>query len=308
MSRLTSAKLIVFALMAGSGSMAGAVDVNASYVSDVARRVQQGLDPDSETAIAASEVVALAANPPPSVAVPIPNYGHLLLHDTRYVLTSPARWDRRDWRDAGLMGLAVLGTAALVDRPIQNAMQRSKNRTSDNITRFFEPFGAQYSLVVLGGFYFAGSVNDDPKAKAVAQDGLAASLIAAGVITPVLKLVVGRSRPNQDGGAHRFRPFGSNASFPSGHTTQAFAVASVVASHYESPWVKTAAYGVASLVGYARVYHNAHFASDVLAGAAIGSLVGTSLVGVNEKLRSSGMSLVPVAVHKGAGFALTKEF
>lgn len=304
MIRLTLARLMVFAPLACGGSLACAADVDTS---DVLQRELQALEPPSDTATSASQV-AVADDPPPGATVSPPNYGRLLLHDAGYVLTSPARWNQRDWRDAGLMGLAVVGTAVLLDRPVQNAVQRSKNRTSDNIARFFEPFGAEYSLAVLGGFYLAGSVNDDPKAKAVAQDGLAASLIAAGLITPVLKLAVGRSRPAQDEGTHRFRPFGSNASFPSGHTTQAFAVASVIASHYESPWVKTAAYGVASLVGYARVYHNAHFASDVLAGAAIGSLVGTALVGVNEKLRNSGMSLVPVAVHKGAGFALTKEF
>ena len=304
MIRLTLARLMVFAPLACGGSLACAVDIDAS---DVSKRELQALEPPSDTATPASQV-AIAEDVAPGTTVSPPNYGRLLLHDARYVLTSPARWDQHDWRDAGLMGLAVVGTAVLLDRPVQNAVQRSKNRTSDNIARFFEPFGAEYSLVVLGGFYLAGSVNDDPKAKAVAQDGVAASLIAAGLITPALKLAVGRSRPAQGEGTHRFRPFGSNASFPSGHVTQAFAVASVIAAHYESPWVKTAAYGVAGLVGYARVYHNAHFASDVLASAAIGSLVGTALVGVNERLRGSGMSLVPVAVHKGAGFALTKEF
>ena len=305
MNRLILAKLIVFAPLACGGSLACAVDIDAS---DVLRREQQTLEPASDTATSASEVIALADAPSPATTISPPNYSHLLLEDARYVLTSPARWNQRDWRDAGLIGLTVVGTAGLLDRRVQKAVQRSKNRASDNITRFFEPFGAEYSLVVLGGFYLAGSVNDDPKAKAVAQDGLAASLIAAGLITPALKLAVGRSRPSQDAGTHRFRPFGSNASFPSGHTTQAFAVASVIAAHYESPWVKTAAYGVAGLVGYARVYHNAHFTSDVLAGAAIGSLVGTALVGVNERLRSSGMSLGPVVLRNGGGFALMKAF
>ena len=230
------------------------------------------------------------------------------MQDARYVLRPPTRWEQSTWQDIGLVGLAVVGTSAVLDRPIQNAVQRNRNRTLDKVTQVFEPFGAEYSLAVLGGFYLAGEVDDNPKATAVAQDGLAASLIASGLITPALKLAFGRSRPSQDEGTHRFRPFGGNGSFPSGHTTQAFAVASVIAAHYEPLWIKATAYGVASLVGYSRVYHNAHFASDVLAGAAIGVLVGTSLVAINEKLRGSHISLVPLAVYNGAGFALERTF
>ncbi len=304
MVRLPFAKLMAFTPLFFSCSLVCAFEVDRS---EIPQRDPQVLEPASDTAAYASKL-DLATDPALTAIVAPPNYGRLLLLDARYILSSPTRWDRSDWRDVGLIGLAVVGTAAVLDRPVQDAVQRNRNRTSDSIARVFEPFGAEYSLAVLGGFYLAGAVNDDPKAKAVAQDGLAASLIASGLITPVLKLAVGRSRPAQDEGTHRFRPFGGNASFPSGHVTQAFAVASVIATHYEPLWVKATAYGIAGLVGYARVYHNAHFASDVLAGAAIGSLVGTALVGVNERLRGSGMSLIPVAVHKGAGFALAKEF
>lgn len=254
---------------------------------------------------------ALVANPFPTVTVPVVGLGQVLLQDARYIWRAPSRWDQSTWKDVGLISLAMVGTAAVLDRPIQNAVQRNRNRTSDKVTRVFEPFGAEYSLAVLGGFYLAGAINDDPKATAVAQDGLAASLIASGLITPVLKLAFGRSRPRLDEGTHRFQPFngGNNAyaSFPSGHATQAFAVASVVAAHYEPLWIKATAYGVASLVGYSRMYHNAHFASDVLAGAAIGSLVGTSLVTFNDRLRGSQVSLIPVPVYKGVGLALTKS-
>lgn len=251
---------------------------------------------------------ALVANPSPTVTVPVIGLGQLLLQDARYMWHAPSQWDQGTWGDIGLAGLALVGTAAVLDRPIRNAVQRNRNPVSDKATRIFEPFGAEYSLAVLGGFYLAGAINDDPKSTAVAQDGLAASLIASGLITPALKLAFGRSRPVQDEGTHRFRPFGGNASFPSGHATQAFAVASVIAAHYEPLWVKTTAYGVASLVGYSRMYHNAHFASDVLAGAAIGSLVGTSLVAFNERLRGSEMSLMPVPIYRGVGLALMKSF
>lgn len=304
MIRSPLAKLFAFGPLIFGCALACALDADHS---DSAQHQLHPFEPASSTDLKASEP-ALAAHPTPAATATATGLGQLLMQDARHVLRSPIRWDQGTWQDIGLIGLAVVGTAAVLDRPLQNAVQRHRNRTSDKVTRVFEPFGAEYSLAVLGGFYLAGVITDDRKANAVAQDGLAASLIASGLITPVLKLTVGRSRPAQDEGTHRFRPFGGNASFPSGHVTQAFAVASVIAAHYEPLWIKTTAYGVASLVGYSRVYHNAHFASDVLAGAAIGLLVGTSLVAFNERLRGSHVSLVPIAIYKGAGFALAKAF
>jgi membrane-associated phospholipid phosphatase len=157
-----------------------------------------------------------------------------------------------------------------------------------------ERFGVQYAAGVVGGFYLAGVLADDQKALQVAQDGISASLIASGIVTPAIKLVAGRSRPRDDRGIYSFKPFSNvNSSFPSGHTTEAFAVASVVANHYEEAWVTCTAYSIASLVGLARTYHHAHFASDVLAGAMIGTWVGKSVVAHNADLRRENLVLLP---------------
>lgn len=94
------------------------------------------------------------------------------------------------------------------------------------------------------------------------------------------RLELGR-RPESAGGATRYASFltdSGNGSFPSGHVTHAFSVASAIAAHYGPLWIKAIAYGVASLMGWSRVYHDAYFASDVLPGATIGSLVRTSLI------------------------------
>ena len=64
------------------------------------------------------------------------------------------------------------------------------------------------------------------------MDAVTATIIASGIITPVLKYSIGRYRPSQSTSTFKFRPFSGHQSFPSGHATQAFAVASVVASHY----------------------------------------------------------------------------
>lgn len=220
------------------------------------------------------------------------SYPEIVFDDVKHVATSPARWETSDWSHAEWTSLAVLGTAVLIDRPLRDAMRRFSGQ--DPFIKQVERFGAEYAPVVLGGFYLAGVASENKTAVAVAQDGLAASLIASGLITPAIKLAVGRSRPRDNAGIANFKPFSEpNASFPSGHTTEAFALAAVIADHYSENWVGYSAYSVAGLVGLARTYHDAHFASDVLLGAVIGTLVGKSVVAHNTTLRSDNLVLLP---------------
>ncbi len=230
------------------------------------------------------------------------DYGKLLSQDIGDILSSPAGWKRDDWLTVSL-GTLVVGVVALLDKPIRDGVQRNRTDATDNAAKIFERFGAEYSFGVLGGFYLAGVAYDDRKPKTVTQDGLAASLIASGIITPALQVAVGRSRPSQTERTYGFRPFGRKHSFPSGHATQAFAVASTVAAHYDPLWVKLTAYGVATSVGLARVDRNAHFASDVAAGALIGAAVGNAVVHFNQQYRTR-ISFGPRIDHDTYGMAI----
>jgi membrane-associated phospholipid phosphatase len=220
------------------------------------------------------------------------SYPELVVDDVKYVVTAPARWDEADWHEAGWASLAVVGTALAIDRPLRDEMLRHSGNNSA-VTQV-ERFGNQYAAGVVGGFYLVGALADDPTSLQVAQDGLTASLIASGIITPAIKLVAGRSRPRDNNGIYHFKPFSNgNSSFPSGHTTEAFALASVIANHYDETWVTCTSYTIAGLVGLARSYHQAHFASDIVAGAMIGTLVGKSVVAHNAALRSDKVVLLP---------------
>ncbi len=214
-----------------------------------------------------------------------PEYGKLVLDDSWHVLSSPSRWNEKDWIIAGLGTGAVVAVGAWADKPIEKEFQKHRTKGNDDFSKAIQPFGAEYSFGVLGAFEVGGLVFHDDNSRAVAQDGLVSSIIAAGIITPSLKYVIGRKRPSQDSSPHKFSPFSSSDSFPSGHVTQAFAVASVVAEHYDSPLVKIGSYGVASMVGYARMERKAHWASDVLAAALIGTFVGREIVHFNHDKR-----------------------
>ena len=237
-----------------------------------------------------------------------PSYPDLLLDDIQHVLTEPARWKSGEWQNLAWASLAVAGTAALIDAPLRDEMRRQPR---GNNLMLIEHLGAEYSIAVVGGFYLAGSLADNDKAVFVAQDGLTASIIASGLVTPAIKIVAGRSRPYENTGTSDFNSLGAdnpNSSFPSGHTTEAFALASVISAHYEETWIKASAYTAAGLVGIARTYHDAHFASDVLAGALIGNWVGSSVVAHNQTRRSKNVVLLPDAAQDYFGLRLVGNF
>lgn len=95
-----------------------------------------------------------------------------------------------------------------------------------------------------------------------------AEVLALGT-TYVLKNAVGEPRPDS----------GAKNSFPSGHTTEAFATATFLSLEYgdRSIWIPVGAYATATTVGALRLLNNRHWISDVLVGAGIGML-STELV------------------------------
>lgn len=244
---------------------------------------------------ACAAALLLSFNISAQAAVSDPSYPEIVVDDVKHVISAPTRWQKQEWQNFGLAAIGVIGVAAIADRPVRDEMRRHAPN-SNGLMLKVERFGAEYAALTIGGFYLAG-VSGNETAAVVAQDGLAASLIASAMITPAIKFIAGRARPRENVGIAKFQPlstsYSSNSSFPSGHTTEAFALASVIANHYEETWVTCASYLLASLVGVARSYHDAHFASDVLAGALIGTLVGKSVVQHNKSLRTGKVVMQP---------------
>jgi len=115
------------------------------------------------------------------------------------------------------------------------------------------------------------------------REALEASILTALVENLALKPLFGRERPNRSNGKTDFDVASSNSSFPSGHATQAFAIASVVAARSKGWVVPTLAYTLASVVAFDRVNDHVHFASDVFAGAAFGTVVGRYIVHKHDR-------------------------
>lgn len=129
---------------------------------------------------------------------------------------------------------------------------------------------------LVGGFYLTGRFTHNPKAR---ETGILAAqaLIDSGIVTRVVKAATQRPRPNIDNGSAEFWHGGD--SFPSGHSSTAWSVATVVAYEYkDNPWIKYGAFAGATAVSLSRFSGRNHFLSDVLGGSALGFLIGRYVV------------------------------
>lgn len=241
--------------------------------------------------------------------------GTLILLDTGDILTAPVRWDGSDWLKFGIGAAAVTTTVLALDQPIREASQRSRTPSRDDFATTIQRFGAEYSWAVIGAFAVAGWGFDDSSSRRVVVDALAASLIASGIVTTTVKYGVGRYRPGATSATWYAQPFSGNVAFPSGHATQAFALAAVVSGHYRQPWVRVTSFFIAGCVGLARIHLNEHYASDVVLGALIGTAVGGSVVALNEGRRRGSasrdgarISITPLVLSKGGGLQVAAVF
>lgn len=168
----------------------------------------------------------------------------------------------------------------------------------DNYTRYV-PAIAVYGLDLIG-----------VKAKNNIKDRTGMLLLSAGLVSGsvgVTKLL-----------AHRLRPNGAdNRSFPSGHTSFAFMTAEFLHQEYkdQSIWYSVGGYALATGTGMLRLYNNAHWFSDVVAGAGFGILstkvsywIYPSLKRRLFKNKPGSMQFAPSYQKGNAGFNFNYQF
>ncbi len=170
----------------------------------------------------------------------------------------------------------AIGAAYSVDNNINNFAIRNQSPFNDKLFSIDKVYGSGYTLVGIGGLYGYGILFHNEEVRKLGLQTIEA-VGYAGIITTVLKTIVGRSRPYTNEGKFKFRPINFSAahtSFPSGHSTVAFAVSTVLANNTDNVLLKILCYSASTLVVGARLYHNAHWLSDTIAGSAIGYFVG----------------------------------
>lgn len=229
--------------------------------------------------------------------------------DTGKMVSSPARWDGSDWLKAGLVIGATSGLF-LADADIRDIARRNQSTAGDKAAAVGNALGNPlYTLPPLGLFYLYGYVNNDPKARHTSLLAVE-SLALSGAFTWTIKMAAGRPRPytGESPSSWNGPSFKTGStSFPSGHTTAAFSIASVIAEEYgTNPCVPPIAYGLATLTGMARIYDNKHWASDTLFGGAIGYFVGKAVTRYHSASPSLPLKILPTVSRQG--FGLTAEY
>lgn len=196
--------------------------------------------------------VAAQSLPVPIMRQDDPNMVQLIGQGLHSSITSP------DLRV--LWGLTAAGT--LLALPIDRHVMPNRHRLMpDPIARFGDLWGGQAAAITILPIIYLVD-----RSKGTAADETSrrlkfafTSLVTVGAATGLLKVAVGRERPNQ----------ASRTSFPSGHTSAAFSVAEVIRTLY-GPRASRSFYLAAIITGISRIHDNKHYPSDVIAAAGLG--------------------------------------
>ncbi|MEP6715587.1 MAG: phosphatase PAP2 family protein [Terriglobia bacterium] len=198
--------------------------------------------------------------------------------DQKAIWTSPFHLDKED--AAWFAGLgAITAGLILTDRRTTHIFENGplQIRYGNNVSKI----GAVYTVLPeVAGFYLYGVLADNQKARETGVLG-GEALIDSLIVVEVLKAAAGRNRPNAAKEPGNF--FAGGASFPSGHSTEIWSLASVIAHEYGNrKFVPYVVYGLASVVSASRFAARQHYASDIFAGAAIGYFIGRYVVNTHE--------------------------
>ncbi len=186
-----------------------------------------------------------------------------------------ARANKPILRTGELIGvLATTGVAMALDQTLRNTIYDPHDRFGRSVSDLGNAMGnGLYIYPSLLALAVAGKAFGSPGLYGVSSRALKSGLLAgAGAV--VLKAIVGRERPAADN-AFKFHPFTTNnkwSSFPSGHTTLAFSVATSFAREIDGSWDDVAFYSLATITAYARMHDDRHWMSDVVFGAGVGIL------------------------------------
>ena len=226
--------------------------------------------------------------------ISLSNYFLLLGSDLKQEFTKPFHMVRKDWQRLGKFAV-VLVALGVADEGIQKAMVRlTRDKPSlRSASAKISKFGGPYEFYTLATIAATGLIFKNQKMFTTTLLATQA-YITGGALESVTKFLSGRTRPSYyDPGVEAEPKFlgplaktttsssGKKvySAFPSGHTTVAFAAATVFASEYKNyPFVPIIAYSAATLIGISRLTENKHWATDVLTGVVIGILSGKNVV------------------------------
>lgn len=171
--------------------------------------------------------------------------------------------------------LAFPGFSQNTDINLLHSINSGNTKSWDNTNKVFSTSMAPVSLGVPVAFLLHGIIHHDSLTKRNSKI-MGAGLVASGVIMLGMKFAFNRPRPFTTYSFIEKKSAGGGPSFPSGHTSSAFATATSLSLCYPKWYIIAPTFLWASAVGYSRMELGVHYPSDVLAGAVLG--IGSSWV------------------------------
>jgi len=194
--------------------------------------------------------------------------------------------------------LAAGTAASLAIHPADDYLNNHLS-TSEGAKDFFVVGKYVGSFPVLigtaAGTYLIGKARSSQRGRHLGMDLIEATLLSEGM-TQLIKVAVRRERPIQDDGTRA-----AGYAFPSGHASDTFAAATVLQQHLGWKWA-VPTYLTACYVAMSRLVDDRHWASDVVAGATQGIIVGRSVTWHGRNFYAS-----PMLVPKGAGIMINVQ-
>ena len=241
---------------------------------------------------------AQTTEPGSPIEYPPPRKGlrERMLEDAQAYYTAPLHWNGRDWEYFG-GALAAIAVAHHYDSQVRTHYDQGSSsplgpKKSGELTDM-----APAAALFVGTWGYASLIGSH------AGEGEAWNMLESAGLSFVsayaVKYIVRRPGPDATTGPNHW--FGGGSSFPSEHTTAAFAIGTVLAEsgNPEFRWLRrTIGYGVGFGTAYLRMKHNAHWLSDTVAGAALGMASAHFVMNRSaereETEDSSAFSVVPV--------------
>jgi membrane-associated phospholipid phosphatase len=189
--------------------------------------------------------------------------------------------------EQNVLPAAIGGTVAVTLAPYDEQISSAVRGTSPTFGTIGETVGGRVvAMSIVGGTITASLFSHSTRFKSTGF-ALAQATIVELAIVNGLKYATQRERPDGSG----------NLSFPSGHASDAFTLATVFSHYYGWKW-GIPMYAAAGLIAVSRVEHGKHWPSDVAAGATIGLLAGRSGILTTERLsgvrKSSRVTIAPI--------------
>ncbi len=238
----------------------------------------------------------------PTCPTPLSRIGGVL----KDYVTAPLHWSGTDWWFVGGTAAAI-GIAHGLDGSVRKHFVGNSSAALVNPNTHELQDALPAAALFVGTWGYAHLI-DDSNGKREAGAMIESSILSVGTAY-ILQFAAGRQRPDQTTDPNRWRAGGS--SFPSVHTTAAFAIGSVLAEsgNDEYRWIRRLlGYGAAGFTLYERLDHNAHWLSDTVAGAALGTATAHFVMNRDRLAASQDAAIGLAPMYDGVMLTYTVHF